>query len=440
VTAPAHSGAVRIGIDGFNLAMSRGAGVATYARVLSRCLADLGHPVDVLYGLAISPRASPMMREVGFFDRLEQEERAAPMPVISSRWWRELAASWRGCGAMEIPVTGLVDRRGFRMPAFDRILNVPNLFSFARRHFQLYGRFLRVRVPDPPEIMHWTYPLPIVLEGGHNIYTVHDLVPLRLPHTTLDHKGYYLRLIRGCIVTAAQICTVSEASRADILRLFPQAAGKVTNTYESVDVLELPLPDAQELVDFLSGVFGLAPRGYFLFFGSLEPKKNIGRLLEAYLSAGTSTPLVLVGAQTWKFERELSLLKQLGGGEAGGPQIRQIEFLPFATLQRLIRGARAVLFPSLYEGFGLPVVEAMALGTPTLTSTEGSLAEIAGKTSVLVDPYDTQAIARGIRRLDQDEALRRHLSDAGPRQAARFGAVPYRAALSAMYDTVLRAN
>lgn len=428
---------VRIGIDGYNLAMAQGTGIATYARVLSRCVADLGHPVDVLYGLPMSLNASAMMREVAFFDRLDQEPRRAPRPFTSARWWQERAASRRGIEAIEVPMTGLVDRRGFRMPDFDRILNASDLFQLASRHFRTTRRFLRVRVPDGPAIMHWTYPLPIVLDGARNIYTVHDLVPLRLPHTTLDDKGYHLGLIRGCITESATICTVSEASREDILRIFPESAGKVVNTYESIDLPQQALPPAAELADFLGGVFGLKPRGYFLFFGALEPKKNIGRLLEAYLSAGTSAPLVVVGGRSWKSQPELRLLRLRSGGGADGPTIRRIEYLPFGTLLRLIRGARAVLFPSLYEGFGLPVAEAMALGTATLTSTEASLPEIAGDAAVLVDPYDTQAIAQGIRTLDRDEALRLRLEEAGPRQAARFGVEPYRAALAAMYADVM---
>jgi glycosyltransferase involved in cell wall biosynthesis len=285
--------------------------------------------------------------------------------------------------------------------------------------------------------MHWTYPLPIVVEGARNIYTVHDLVPLRLPHTTLDDKGYHLNLIRTCIAEAAAICTVSQASRADILRIFPESAGKVINTYQSIDLPEQTLPEAAELGDFLDGVFGLQPRGYFLFFGALEPKKNIGRLVEAYLSSGTSAPLLLVGGRGWKSQAELSLVGLRNDNLPGGPRIRRIDYLPFGTLLRLIRGARAVLFPSLYEGFGLPVAEAMALGTATLTSTEASLPEIAGDASVQVDPYDVQAIADGIRRLDKDEALRRRLEAAGPGQAARFGGGPYRAALAAMYAEVM---
>jgi glycosyltransferase involved in cell wall biosynthesis len=423
----------RIGIDGFNLAMPRGTGIATYARVLSRCLTEMGHPVDVLYGLQVPRGTGPEAAEILFFDRLGQPDRRAPKPIISKRWWQERQDGWRGCQAEIMPMTGLVDRRGLRMPAFDRILNVPELYAAAWRYFRRTGRFLRVRAPDAPPIMHWTYPLPILLEGARNIYTIHDLVPLRLPHTTLDNKAQHLALIRGCIAVGAAICTVSEASRADILRLFPQAEGRVHNTYETYEPPAETLPQGDALAAYLRGVFGLAPQGYFLFFGSLEPKKNIGRLLEAYLSAGTAAPLVVVGAQAWKSEQELSLLKLHAQAPPGGAQVRMIEYLPFGTLLRLIGGARAVLFPSLAEGFGLPVLEAMALGTPVLTSTEGALPEIAGDCALLVDPYDVPAIARGIRELDTSDALRARLASGGPARAALFGAAAYQLRLAALY-------
>ena len=439
MTADAVTKPIRIGIDGFNIAMSRGTGVATYARVLSRCLTDMGHPVDVLYGLPIPGKASDVMSEIAFFDRLEQGGRRAPKPLISARWWSERASGWRGCDAAVVPMMGVVDRRGFRMPAFDRILNIPDLYQRAGRHFRSRKRFLRVRIPSAPDIMHWTYPLPIVLEGSRNIYTIHDLVPLRLPHTTLDDKGYHLALMHGCVAEGAAICTVSETSRADIASLLPQAAEKLINTYQAIDRNTADLPQGAELSDFLRGVFGLEPQSYFLFFGSLEPKKNIGRLLEGYLSAGVSRPLVVVGAQAWKSEGELNLLKYREPALADGPQVRQIEYLPFETLRRLISGARAVLLPSLHEGFGLPVLEAMALGVPTLASSEGSLPEITGGCSLLVDPYDPQAIARGIRRLDCEDALRTRLAEEGPVRAARFSQREYARHLAAMYARVLQA-
>jgi glycosyltransferase involved in cell wall biosynthesis len=111
--------------------------------------------------------------------------------------------------------------------------------------------------------------------------------------------------------------------------------------------------------------------------------------------------------------------------------------MPFHLLVSLIRGARATLFPSLYEGFGLPVLESMLLGTPVLTSTAGSLPEIAGEAAMLVDPYDVDAIRDGIRTLDADEPLRANLSERGRLQAAKFSPERYRDRLADAYRPFL---
>ena len=107
-------------------------------------------------------------------------------------------------------------------------------------------------------------------------------MPLRLPFTTLDNKGGYLSLLQGCLRWGDGICTVSEASRRDILALLDAPPDRVTNTYQSAAPGPMPVDDAG-LAGWLAGVFGLQRDGYMLFFGALEPKKNVGRLLEAYL-------------------------------------------------------------------------------------------------------------------------------------------------------------
>jgi glycosyltransferase involved in cell wall biosynthesis len=424
----------RIGIDGFNIAMARGTGIATYGRVLSQCLAALGHPVDVIFGLPIALDASDLLREVLFFDTFGQDTKVRRSRVLGPGWWREVFATPFARPAAIVPITGKVETRGLRhrLPSFDRILNVADLFSLAARHFRRTGRFLTITAPDPPAVMHWTYPLPVSLLGARNVYTIHDMVPLRLPSATLDNKTYHVRLIRGCLRHAARICTVSETSRQDIIALFPEAADQVVNTYQSV----VPAPDAlaaedDELRRLLGGVFGLSLRGYFLYFGAVEPKKNIVRLLEAYLASGCQIPLVLVGGRAWKAEREAELI-------AEHAQIRQIDYVPFDQLSRLIRGARAVVFPSLSEGFGLPMVEAMALGTPVLTSREGALPEVAGQAAFFVDAYDGEDIAAGMRRLEHDDGLCAELSAAGVVQARRFDLGAYQQRLAAFYADVLR--
>jgi glycosyltransferase involved in cell wall biosynthesis len=132
-----------------------------------------------------------------------------------------------------------------------------------------------------------------------------------------------------------------------------------------------------------------------------------------------------------------SYLEHLGSQTYRRRRIFHIDYAPFPLLVSLIRGAKAVLFPSLYEGFGLPVLEAMKLGTPVLTSMEGSTPEVAGDGALLIDPYDTRAIANGIKALDSNEALRNELSAKGRVQADKFTADAYKVRLRALYDGLL---
>ncbi len=428
--------ALRIGIDGFNLALSRGTGVATYARTLSHCLTRMGHKVDVVYGMTMTRRTPPPLREVIFFDSLGTDPVPRRTRLLSRRWVDDRRAEWLVTEAVEVPMTTRVEHRGFghRMPSYDRILNVPELFRAASRYFRRTRRFLTIAVPQAPAIMHWTYPLPIRLKGAKNVYTVHDLVPLRLPYTTLDDKTYHYRLIAALAAGADALCTVSEASRRDILSFHPGVDAKLFNTYQSFrpNAAALERTDAEVALE-LDGLFGLRPDGYFLFFGSLEPKKNIGRIIEAFLATTVGRPLVLVGAMAWKAENELLMIERA----TRSGRIRHLEYLPEPSLMTLIRGARAVLFPSLTEGFGLPVLEALSFGTPVLTSREGALPEVAGEAALFVDAYDTVAIAAGIRRLEADDEACAALRAAGPSQAARFDMARYEARLAGMYRAVL---
>jgi glycosyltransferase involved in cell wall biosynthesis len=420
-----------VGIDGFNLALDRGTGVATYGRNLSHVLKDMGARVDVLYGAAIKAKHDELLKEVMFFD--------APPPE-GNRIVKALRAA-RSFGmrnrhhAFQIPMSGAVITEGFssRLPRFDRILNVHRLFDKANMKFDLFRSIQHVRLPDPPDVMHWTYPVPVRVEGIPNIYTLHDLVPLRLPYTTLDRKASYLALVQWIAKTADHIVTVSEASRRDIVQLLGVPEERVTNTYQAVH-LPRPLTEGsdEEIGEVIGGNFGLEPRGYFLFFGSIEPKKNIGRIVEAFMSAGVGSQLVIVGARAWKATEETRLLDSLPG-----TRVKRIEYLPFPMLVQLIRGARAVVFPSLYEGFGLPVLEAMQLGTPVLASTTSSVPEVAGDAALLVNPYRVEEIAKAMRRLDEDDDLCFELAARGYAQAAKFSEAAYAGRLGSLYEKVL---
>ena len=301
---------------------------------------------------------------------------------------------------------------------------------------------LAVRMPGRPKLMHWTYPLPLHILGATNIYTMHDLVPLRLPYTTLDNKRRYFRLNRMLARNADHIVTVSEASKRDIMSLLGLPEERVTNTYQAVDIpkklRDVPMPQVQAEID---GSFGLEAGKYWMFFGAIEPKKNVGRLIQAYLASGVPGPLVIVGKKAWKSEDELRLLYddhvkylvQEGSILRTRHRIMMLDYVPFRLLVNLIRGARAVLFPSLYEGFGLPALEAMLLGTPVITSNTASMPEVVGDAALQVDPYDISALVQAIQAVDRDPALRARLAEAGPRRAALFSPERYAARLEALY-------
>ena len=424
---------MRIGIDGYNLAIPNGTGVATYGAALAKVLQGMGHQTEGVFG--IDPGPAAQTRETLFFEQFGRGHnrgdvrRKAARAVMLRHFARPL---------IEVPLTQHVDKRGFgaRWPDFSALWTSPVLFEEAWGRFHVLGRFTEVKMPHPPEVMHWTYPVPVRMAGSRNIYTMHDLVPLKLPQTTLDNKTFYHKLIRRLVDQADHIATVSEASRDDIIAMFGADPERVTNTYQSS-----PLPAAVaasgEVEDqaMIQSVFGLPPRGFYLFFGASDPKKNIGRIVDAYLASQSERPLVVVSSRDWGMSEASGGLGKDGvvyGRKVDRP-IVQLQYLPRETLFRLIRSARAVLFPSLYEGFGLPALEAIQLGTPVISSNTSSLPEVVGEGGLLVDPYDTGAIAGAIRQIDQDDALVARLSAAGRAQAAKFSDAAFGQRLQQMY-------
>lgn len=431
----------RILIDGYNLGLEKGTGVATYARNLSYEIANLGHEVDVLYGNNASATRNDLLREIYFFDS-SVDERIRWLEILDQAV--QAVQGPLAFKARQIPVTGRVITRTFqsRLPRFDRLYNAPDLFMRAQSAFKLWKRPLVIRLPEKPDLAHWTYPIPLRVPERPNIYTLHDVVPLRLPYTTLDHKRRYLRLLQQLDHQAAHFVTVSESSKRDLVDLVGIAPERITNTYQSVSIPDkYRFKPEDQVAREVEGLTGFDYKGYFLFWGSLEPKKNIGRLIEAYLSSQVETPLVIVGAQAWKSEQELKLLGETGTvygslerRRGARKRIIQMPYASFPLLVSLIRGAKAAMFPSLYEGFGLPVLEAMLLGTPVICSNTSSLPEVAGEAALMVDPYDTQAITQAIRTIDADADLRAHYTALGHQQAARYSPEIYRERLKAVYD------
>ncbi|MFB0610764.1 glycosyltransferase family 4 protein [Aurantiacibacter poecillastricola] len=446
-------------IDGYNLGLEKGTGVATYARNLSYELNALGHEVSVLYGKRSPFNKDELLQEINFFDQPVELNRFLYLMERAKQALRG-PLSYR---ADKVPITGRVVSTTFqsKLPYYDTIYNSNDLYSSAQSAYWMWGKLIGVKMQDRVDLAHWTYPLPVYIENSPNIYTMHDLVPLKLPYTTLDNKRRYLRLMRLLGERADHIVTVSENSKRDIVELLGIPEEKITNTYQSVQIpAKYRDKPEEEVAREVRGITGFDFKEYFLFWGSLEPKKNIARILEAYMASDVDTPLVIIGAQAWKAENELALLNEnfatlhekkdanakerkvsIGNSierqRGARKRIVRLDYAPFSMLVSLIRGAKAALFPSLYEGFGLPALEAMLLGTPVLCSNTSSLPEVVGDAARMVDPYDTREITTAIRELDQDADLRRDLSERGKAQAALYSPENYRERLAGVYSRYL---
>lgn len=271
-------------------------------------------------------------------------------------------------------------------------------------------RFAAALAADRPDIV-WVpaHTLPFVFPGKAAV-TVHDLGYRHFPDAHPARQRRYLDWTTAHSARrAAVIFADSQATADDLARFYGTPPDKIRVVYPGVDV-----PPVGDLAAARAR-YGLPDR-YFLFLGTLQPRKNIARLVQAYARwqaahPGDATGLVLAGKPGWLFDPAWT---------AGVNGVTLIGYVDDADRGALYAGALALVFPSLFEGFGFPALEAMGCGTPVLVSTTSSLPELVGEAAVLVDPLDVDAIAAGMARLSEDAGLRARLAADGPAQAARF--------------------
>ncbi len=249
------------------------------------------------------------------------------------------------------------------------------------------------------------YTVPRVLVGRVPIViTVHDVMWKVMPETMRWRTRLAsLARARFAIESADRIVAVSRATADDVLRYYDIDPKKIEVVYSGVNSTYRP-GDPEE-GRHMARRYGVEGR-YALFVGTVEPRKNLARVLRAW---NVPLELVVVGAKGWK-----------SATVYGHPRARFLGYVPDEHLRWLYVGAEFLLFPSLYEGFGLPVLEALACGCPVLTSRVSSLPEVAGDAAVYVDPEGEEGIADAILRLTEDGSLRESLRRAGLERASEF--------------------
>jgi len=294
------------------------------------------------------------------------------------------------------------------------------LFSQSLRHLES-GKIVRydfahkktvaVRVPKPLLDFCWyklRFPSIKLLTGKVDIF----------------HGNFYLPLVRNGkgIITIhdmsfiACIIAVSQFTKAEILRYISVPEGKIDVIYEGVNMVKQG-PSVQS--DDILKKRGVT-KDYILFVGTIEPRKNLEKLVRAFKllieSRGDKYELVIVGKLGWKYDAFLQSLKTLGIQD----KIKFLGYVPDTDLPIIYKHASVFVYPSVYEGFGLPVLEAMAYGTPVITSNVSSLPEVAGDAALLVNPYDEGQIAEGMDKVLSDPELRRQLIRRGREQVKKF--------------------
>ncbi len=269
-----------------------------------------------------------------------------------------------------------------------------------------------------PDVAHFTNGMIPIGSSVATVVTVHDM-SLRLYPNCHPVRRLLLNrpLMHLAIRQASSIVTVSNSARRDLLRLEGVSPDRVAVVHEAASPAFRPIADRARL-EQVRARYRL-PRQFMLYVGTIEPRKNLTRLVTAFAAArkaGIPHHLVCVGPYGWSSRDLAGRIERLGIQDA----VHFTGYVPFEHLPAIYSLGEFFVFPSLYEGFGLPVVEAMACGVPVLTSTTSSLGEIAGDAAVTIDPMDTDAIADAIVRLATDPELRRDRAEQGLRRARSF--------------------
>lgn len=382
---------MRIAID-YTAAVWQGAGIGRYTRELVHAVIAQGrqHTYRLFYASYGLDSASPLLASMHAICAQHRNVRPIPIPLPP----RRLAQVWH---RLRIP-----------LPI--------ELFT------------------GPVDLVHATdfVPPPSIAPA---MVTVHDLSFIVHPECALPSVARYLNgaVPRG-VRRAKALLADSEATKRDLEQLMHVDPRRITVVYPGVGPQFRPLTEAES--DPHWRALGL-PERYLLFVSTIEPRKNLPRLLAAYAQVRQqigNLPLVIAGRKGWMYEQFFSAIGELGLDD----YVHVLDYVDDKALPSLYNRAWAFVYPSIYEGFGIPALEALACGTPVLTADNSSLPEVVGDLAVLVRAEDVQSIAAGLEQVVRDETLRARLRAGGPQRARAFTWGHAASQVLALYDELGR--
>ena len=363
----------------------------------------------MLKPLRVGFDATPAVRQGGGIGRYTRELLRALAAAGGQTQYRLFFASPRGAPRHDLP--NLPSNFTVRHLPFDDVW-------FARVWHRARAPIPVEWITGPIDLFHSPdFTLPPTRHGTRTLLTVHDLSFVRDPESAMPVLRAYLnRVVPRSVARADHVLADSRATQADLIELYGTAPEKISVLYSGVNEVFRPVQD----VDTLNAVrarYGLGAAPFVLAVGTLQPRKNYQRLIQAF--AQLSQPglrLVIAGGRGWLYEAIFAEVERLGLGK----RVVFPGFVADEDLPALYSAAAVLAYPSTYEGFGLPILEAFACGTPVVTSTASCLPEVAGEAALLVAPTDTEALANALERALVDSALRAQLIQAGFERARLF--------------------
>ena len=370
--------------------------------------------------LVVEPSALfPPLSGVGYYTRellraYEALPGHFPVRILGSRWYFK---PWQG--PADIHLRRVSEATGYAVDLQTKLTPSALDERLRRRNRRLPFSVDLFAEPGSRVFFYPNYVGP-PLGQSPSVPVIYDFSYLRYPHILKAKSVDYLRrYLPATIARATRIVVISESIKAELMRYFGVAADRIDVVYPAIDLAAFR-PDIPWAVrEHIRRKHGLG--GDFIFsLSTVEPRKNFPRLIQAYalLPAGVRAvyPLVVAGGKGWKNDDVFTTIKRLGL-EA---QVQFLGYIDEEDRAPLMSEAALFVLPSLYEGFGMPVLEAMACGAPVVTSSRGALAEVGGEAVVDVDPFEPEDIARGMLSVLTDAALERRLAQAGPQRAREF--------------------
>jgi len=278
--------------------------------------------------------------------------------------------------------------------------------------------FPRALKEDGIQVAHVQYTIPPRMPCP-TITTIHDVSFKRLPEFfTLKDRLILNWSTKRASKKAVRVIVPSQHTKEELVGLYGIDPGKIAVTYEGVDKQFQPM-DRTTAIGLISEKYGIQPP-FVLTLGVIQPRKNLGRLIEGFAAlkgnVESEHKLVIVGKQGWKEADLQGRIKALGLAN----DVIRTGYVPYEDLPALYSAADVFVYPSVYEGFGLPPLEAMACGTPVITGDRSSLPEVVGEAGVMVDPYDPDAFAKAMAKVLSSESLRAEMRTRGLSQASKF--------------------